>query len=186
MVILAAKKRVVRQSEFIITIFFALNTIFFVRTIGWYRYLFPAHLLALTFFPVALDRVCAAMKHQKLRTAGVSVALAALILVQGVHMVRERPGRIYYNPAPREFAAELDRDLPGAYIYIVDHPELWFLLKNRNARQFLHMNPYVAFGEDVFATGNLPQYIVSGESDAYNERYTRVKQYDAYVLFERK
>lgn len=186
MVIAAARKNLVRQSEFIITLFFVLNTIFFVRTIGWYRYLFPAHLLALTFFPVAISRVAELVQRATLRTVGVPAILALLIVVQGIHLSLERFGRIYYNPAPREFAAELDRDLPGADIFIVDHPELWFLMENKNARQFLHMNPYVAFGEDVLATGNLPQYIVSGESDAYNERYMRVKQHDAYVLFERK
>ncbi len=197
MVILAARKSAVRQTEFIMTLFFLLNTIFFVRTVGWYRYLFPAHLLALTFFPVALDQVVAGVKQSKLRVAGVSCVLAALVVVQGVHLSRERFSRVYYNPAPRELAAGIDLGLgPTMDIFIFDHPELFFLLKNRQARQYLHMNPYVAFGEDIFSTGQLPKYIVSGEPDRnaylmeYKEQfeanYARVKQYDAYVLFEKR
>jgi glycosyltransferase involved in cell wall biosynthesis len=195
MVILVARKKVVRQAEFVILLFLVLNTVFFVRTVGWYRYLFPAHLLALTFFPAALDRIIGRVKQARVRTVSVSVALVALILVQGIHLSRERFGRIYYNPAPREFASLLDHEYAGADIFVIDHPELWFLLKNENARQYLQMNPYVAFGEDVFASGNLPRYLVSGEPAAnayllanrepFESMYQRITQYDAYVLFER-
>lgn len=196
MVIAGVRSGRVRQAESIITFFFFLNVIFFIRTVGWYRYLFPAHLLALSLFPAALDRVSELVKSAKLRMIGVSFLLGALILAQGVHLARERFGRIYYNPAPRELAAALDMGLGvETDIFIVDHPELFFLLKNKNARQYLQMNPYVSFGEDIFQTGNLPKYIVSGEPDrnaflsrnreAFEAAYQRVKQYDAYILFER-
>ena len=67
--------------------------------------------------------------------------------------------------------------------------------RNKNVRQYLQMNPYVAFGEDIFATENLPGYIVSGEPavnaflfrnrEVFEKYYERVEQKDAYVLFKK-
>lgn len=196
MMIFSARRKIVRQTEFIFLVFFFLNTVFFVRTVGWYRYLFPAHLLALTLFPVALDRISGILRHRRIGTIFVTAFLSILVIVQGIHLARGRTTWVYYNSAPREFATHLDRDLPDSDIFIVDHPELWFLVENKQVRQYLQMNPYVAFGEDVFLTNQLPRYIVSGEPEAnlylsrnldyLNTNYRRLEQYGAYVLFERK
>jgi glycosyltransferase involved in cell wall biosynthesis len=185
MAIAAARRGQLRQGEFIITVFFALNIWFFLKTPGWYRYLFPAHLTALLFFPAALDRLAALVPRPRAKQFAV-YACAALLAAQAIHFFRTMDTRLYVNPAPRAFAAALDEALPDEDMLVVDHPELWFLLRNRNARQFLHMNPYVAFGEDVAAAEIWPEYIISGETDRYDAAYARLGSYDSYVLFGKK
>ena len=124
------------------------------------------------------------------------VALGALVLVQAGHLALGRGDKLYYNPLPRQFAAELDKGLDGADIMVFDKPEMWFLLKNKMARQYMQMNPRIAFGEDVFATGNLPEYIVGNTSeekkylgrhgDELAREYDRVEEQGAYILWKRK
>jgi len=79
---------------------------------------------------------------------------------------------------------------------VVDKPELWFLLPRAAVTQRMKMNPRVSFGEDIFATGNLPDYIVSGEpsdneylrqyTEELEKEYERVREEGAYVLLKRE
>ena len=71
-----------------------------------------------------------------------------------------------------------------------------FFLKGRYVQQYLHMNPYVAFGEDFFSTGRLPQYIVVNDpifnpytslhQQEFTANYVLKKQYGRYQLYSLK
>jgi hypothetical protein len=79
----------------------------------------------------------------------------------------------------------------------LDQPELWFLWQGGNARQFIHMNSYVNFGEDFFATRHLPRYLVTGNHPEDNPyiiehesefaaEYHLVQTYGHYTIFSLK
>lgn len=193
----AHRQRQIRETELVLFLFIVVNILAFIRGPGWYRYFFPAHLVALAWLPAAVFRIEQQFSSARLRTYGAPVALTILIIVQSGHFLTQRGTELYYNPAPREFAREIDRELgPDADIFIIHKPEIWFLLKNRKARQYMQMNEHIAFGRDIFANASLPQYLVSGEPDQdpylrtrkelLQGYYTRVRQNGPYVLFARK
>ena len=191
------KKKILHPGEIVLSAFILLNIIFYLRTVGWYRYLFPAHLLLLTLTAPAiffLAKEFFALARARHMAATVVILLA---LVQGVHAVRHRNEGLYYNSIPRLFAQTLNTTLPQeASIMVVDKPELWFLLPRAAVTQRMKMNPRVSFGEDIFATGNLPDYIVSGEpsdneylrqyTEELEKEYERVREEGAYVLLKRE
>lgn len=191
------KKKEFRYGEILLLVFVILNILFYIRTVGWYRYLFPAHLLLLALLPGSTSPDLPLSKGKGWKRVVVVTLLAALTVVQTMHLARGRADELYYNPGPRKFAAELEQMLgENADIMVIDKPELWFLLKNKNARQRMQMNPRVSFGEDIFATGDLPDYIVSGEAgsneylsqnyEALARDYIRLKEAGHYALFEKR
>ncbi|MBP9694905.1 MAG: hypothetical protein KBD73_00615, partial [Candidatus Magasanikbacteria bacterium] len=71
------------------------------------------------------------------------------------------------------------------------------LWKGDNARQFIHMNAHVNFGEDFFATGHLPSYLVTGNHPednpfivenqvAFANGYRLVQTYGHYTIFQKQ
>jgi glycosyltransferase AglD len=191
--ILKHKKNRLQYGEIFLSVFLVLNIIFYVRTVGWYRYLFPAHLLLLVLLAPSLVSVVKKIKSIAMY-GGAVLVLVALVTIQTVHLLNNRNDRLYYNPIPKEFAAQIDKELgTGADILVIDKPELWFLLKNNNARQRMKMNPIISYGDDVFGGGQLPDYIVSGEPEKneyiaanivrFNLEYERLMDKGSYVLF---
>ncbi len=195
--IFETRRRPLREGEIIIALFVILNWFFYLRTVGWYRYFFPAHITVLLLFPAAIDSLLQRVSWPRIKQYGSLLLISVLLLPQTVHLFFQRTDRIYYNPAPRQLAEHLDATWPAhTSVLVVDHPELWFLLSNKTVHQYLQMNPYVAFGEDIFATKNFPEFIISGEPKdnpylaahlaEFNKRYTRQSTFDAYVISQRK
>lgn len=183
------------RQDAVIAVFIALNVIWFLKTPGWYRYLFPAHLTALVLFPAAASELCRRIRPQWIQKYGAAAAIAALLTAQTVHLIRERDTRLYYNPEPRSFALYLENKLGrAADVFIIDQPELWFLFKGDKAGQYIHMNPHVAFGKDIFASVRLPQYVVTTTPDqnlylnkyrvAFENRYAEIERFGRYHLFQ--
>ncbi len=194
-IILQTKNKKIKQVEVLLFIFVLFNIKFFLGTSGWFRYLFPAHLVLLLFFPISIFTVLSAYHKRNLLKFGTYIVLA-LVLVQSIHLIAQRDNKLYYNPIPRELAQEISSSHFDKSIFVVDKPELWFLLKGQDISQRMQMNPYIAFGEDIFATGNLPDYIISGEPTAnqyLNNNATKLEMYynrsdqkGSYVIFEKK
>lgn len=193
---LRTRNRSVNKKDIAIGLFVLLNFMWFLKTPGWYRYLFPAHLFVLILFPVFLHYI-ATQFNKKSFYKFVTVIIFLLIFIQSAHLLKGRNEKLYYNPVPRQFAMEL----PGivgkkSSVFIIDHPELWFLYDNKQAKQYMQMNPYIAFGEDIFVNKNLPDYVISGEPeqnlyltvnmDNLLKNYNRIDQRGPYVLFKHK
>jgi hypothetical protein len=167
-----------------------------LKTPGWYRYLFPAHLFVLILFPVILYKITDQLKKKSFQKIA-TIIIILLIFIQAIHLLNGRNTKLYHNPVPRQFAMDLLNIVDkNASVFIVDHPELWFLYDNIQAKQYMQMNPYIAFGEDVFTNKDLPDYIISGEPDQnlyltvnmnnLLNNYNRIDQRGSYILFKRK
>ena len=188
------RARAATRQEVLILAFILLNVIWFLKTPGWYRYLFPAQLAVVVLFPAMVVRVGEFLPRSRWWQTLPGLAVVTLLLAQSVHFVLNRGTTLYFNPAPRQFAAELARQVPsGATLFFIDQPELWFLYPGI-AGQYLQMNPYVAFGQDIFKTKQFPQYIVNDnpEENAYlaehrqefARKYQLVERFQKYQLFK--
>ena len=174
------------KEEVMVLVFVAFNFIFYLSTVGWYRYFFPSHLLLLILFPGA---VFSFFKSAHIRTA----LLFALILVQiGVLVVNIRD-RLYHNPVPREFGATANERIDNEEVAVIDNPEIAFFVRSENRRLYLRANPRFVFGEEPFANGRMPRFIISGmwqEHPYLNnhlkeaERYGLALSRDRYYLYE--
>lgn len=187
-----------RRLKIVLAVFVAINAIWFLATPGWYRYLFPAHLVVLVLFPIALHDLASRFTSQWVKKYSTVFVVSALVLVQSVHLIRERDSKLYYNPTPRLAALQIDNDFgETSDLLIVDQPELWFLSKNPSVRQYFRANPYAAFGEDIFSeNGKLPHYIVTSvlersgylteHREQFDTSYALLKQYGPYTVYQRK
>ncbi len=187
-----------RRADIIIITFVLLTIVWFLRTPGWYRYFFPAHLIVLLLLPNNLFEIGTSFVRRRFAIYGVSFLVILLGVVHIFHMLHEYDTRLYYNPEPRLFAESLTKELGNsADIFVIDQPEFWFLLRDRNAGQYMQMNPYIAFGRPIFEnTRALPTYIVSGDPernqylsshrDELSMHYILKQTRGQYYLFEKR
>lgn len=169
---LASPRRALTKMELIITLFIILNIIFYLKTVGWYRYFFPAHTLAILLFPggiiVLLERFFGRFSAAVwLRSYALTAIFGILI---GAHLLTIRwrlPGALHYNPEPRQFAEQVGRMVPReAEMLVVDNPALAFLIKHDNLRQYVATSPHIIVGRDLFEANQLPEYLVAPEWSA--------------------
>ncbi|KKT29470.1 hypothetical protein A3I36_00775 [Candidatus Giovannonibacteria bacterium RIFCSPLOWO2_02_FULL_45_28] len=166
----------IKKVEIALAVFILLNLVFYLKTAGWYRYFFPAHILLFVLAPPALE--CIAGKFKNILITGLVAAQLAVLAVN----IKQS---LYYNPGPRRFAEAVNRAVPrGQGIFVFDLPEIVFLLNRDDVWHYLHANPHIAFGEDLLKTNRYPAYIISNSlppGDKYGIKIDGGK----YVLYER-
>lgn len=181
---------------FTLFIFIVVNILWFLETPGWYRYFFPAQLIVLVFFPGALNQIFQNISYPRVKKYGAIVIILSLVLVQSIHLIRERSSTLYYNSETRLFAEHLEQEIGDeADVVIIDHPELWFLLNNPSTRQFIHLNPHLVVGDGITNMKRLPQYIISSNPLTDNHsadhrallesHYVLKEQFGHYFVFEK-
>jgi len=164
------KFRYLSQTEAVLLVFAVLNFIFYLKTAGWYRYLFPAHLMLFVLFPAALfkigDEFCA---NNYLKKYGAVAIIAILFLAQSVNLFLNIKNPLYYNSQPREFAEEANKIMPADKdVLILNYPEVAFMLKSERVWMYLPTSPHLTVGTDLFQKADYPDYIVS---DSWNDNY---------------
>lgn len=148
----------------ILLVFMTVNLAWFLETPGWYRYFFPAHLLAILFFSGEIFQLCERTTISFIRKYGAAIVLLPLLIFQTTHLIKERSSTLYYNPEPRILATSLKLQFKLTdRVLIIDHPELTFLLDLPNVYQWIHLNPYITIGRNLLAESILPEYIVSND-----------------------
>lgn len=191
------KDKKIERSDIVIAVFIILNIVWFLKTPGWYRYFFPAHLMVLVLFPAAIANLSMRLTSKKNVVLFPVFIILVLLSVQTIHFIKNRDITLYHNPEPRLFADYLGRTLgEKADVYFVDQPEMWFLTANSNVRQYLHMNPLVAFGSDFFKIRKLPQYIVGiglennqyirKNLEFFNKNYFLFREFEKYSVYSLK
>ncbi len=136
------KKRctaMITETEVILGVFVLLTLVFYLKTPGWYRYFFPAHLALFLFFPAALS-VFVGRK--------VALALVAgLFLVQSTHLFLQRNETLYESREAEETAQRImETTKLGERVLLINQPSAAFLLKDRAVYQYLEINPVLHFG----------------------------------------
>lgn len=186
------KKHVVSETEVIIGVFILLNLFWYLKTPGWYRYFFPAHLLLFLFFPAFLLRFL----NKKLAIFIVLV----LLTVQTVHLYQQRDNPLYNSSEVADFANVVYGVVkPNEKIFIVNGTSVAFLLGRYQVTQYLHINPSLFFGSNTLVDSNgqlFPYIVVSGSFEGdkninnlfqlLSSSYDQEKQVGHLILYKRK
>ncbi|PIT93577.1 hypothetical protein COU00_03620 [Candidatus Falkowbacteria bacterium CG10_big_fil_rev_8_21_14_0_10_43_11] len=164
------KFRSFNHVEAVLLVFIILNFIFYLKTVGWYRYLFPAHTLLFIIFPAALfkirDEFCA---NSHLKKYGAAAIIVILFSAQSVNLFFNIKNPLYYNPKPREFADEANKIMPtDKDVLVLNYPEVAFMLKGERVWIYLPTSPHLTVGTDLFQKEDYPDYIIS---DSWSDNY---------------
>ncbi len=173
-------------------IFFIVVTLgWYLKTPGWYRYFFPAHVLLFLVVPAALIQA-------RFRTMAF-IFLSSLIVVQAGHAATKVDDPLYYAPAPTSFAHLVEAQVPeNATILTINTPSISFLLSDRPVYQFLQINPALFFGraqlEDnrglaydfIITSGSTADTALENIETVLAQQYVKIAGEDAYSLFKKK
>lgn len=170
----------------------------FLRLPGWYRYLFPATLMAMLFLPLAVTRVFTALSRGVRFLEHISwvpyAGLALLCLAQLYALVGHSYVAQYYGGhRTRDLTAYISA-LPGdASYFVYNSPEVVVLLPNRTYYQFIRPHPNQHIGEEelaVLARGGADFVILSTEAYhtdvALFRAYTERGSVNRFTFLQRK
>ncbi len=148
------KKRKLSGVEMIVFLFSVLVFISYVRTAGWYRYLFPGQVLLLLFFPVGLQAVAELWPRYQVIGQRLAVAFCALVLAaQLFPMYQERFGG--GSDAPTAFEPFLQAIAPTSTVFFYNLPQIAARFQQANYWQFVFINPHISYGQE-----NIPKISV--------------------------
>lgn len=150
-----------RQMEIVLLVFIMLDLYFYIKTAGWYRYFFPAHVLLFILFPNALTVIAGKIKNRYIKNYGVIVIICFLFLAQLINLLLNINSKLYYNPQPRRMGEIINKLIPADKdILVVHNPALAFFIKSDRVWQYLAINPYLTSGRQWFVDGSYPDYLV--------------------------
>lgn len=131
----------IKMAEFILAIFILLTLAFYLKTPGWYRYFFPAHMILFLMFPAALISF-----GWKTVATG---AIAMLAAFQLAFTISQRNTALYYSDeAERASKYVVETTSPKDKILIINGPSVAFLMSGRQVYQYLQINPVLYFGKN--------------------------------------
>lgn len=159
----------------IIAFFFTLGILSaYLRTPGWYRYFFPAELVAMIFFVPALlflgkwlERAHFCLEKYAVPLAGGLAVL--LIIFQGYHLLFRSWVRSYYDSRSTAEAVEYFRSVDQSKtLFVYDAPAAVVFLPNQNYYQYIAVNAegYWGIGKDKLSLidqGFPDEIVLSGE-----------------------
>lgn len=140
MFILWKKKRGenIKEVEIILAVFILLTLAFYLKTPGWYRYFFPAHMILFLIFPAALI----SLFNKKMA----ATIVVFLFLVQTVYTINQRNTSLYYSNEAEVFSKYvMTSTKPEDKIFIINAPSATFLIDGRQVYQYLQINPMLFF-----------------------------------------
>lgn len=142
------RRRSLHFVEIVIMAFVAAIIVFYVRTAGWYRYFFPAHLLLFIFFPAGVEFIVSRVFVFSEKRIKLLVFFAVVILacVQLAVMRTERFNAGYDAQAEAlSFLASLDRK---EIILFYNVPYLTGRYRSDNYYQFVKMSDHLSYGDE--------------------------------------
>lgn len=155
------KKESIQTVEVTLLAFIFINFCWYLKTPGWYRYFFPAHMILFILFPASLSFL---FKKDLRKT---TLVIIALFLVQFSYLLTKRNEELYNSNEAIVFSEKtMEQTKPGDDILLINSPSVAFLLSNRSIYQYLQINPQLYFGSDTLQRDqrNYYQYIVTNGS----------------------
>jgi len=161
-----AMKRNFQKGELVIFLFIIFSLVFYLKTAGWYRYFFPAHILLFILFPYALSVIFQKISFEKFKKYGVATIVVLLFSIQSIHLVLNINKKLYYNPQPRQFAERVNQIMSNDKdVWVIQNPSTAFFLEKGKIFQYLTINPYLIVGKDLFDRSGEPDYIITEENN---------------------
>lgn len=186
-----AKKEKLEGVEIILLAFVFINILWYLKTPGWYRYFFPAHLMLFLLFPASLGYILGSKK--KIAAA----AIILLFLVQSSYLISKRNDTLYNSSETNDFSEYVSaRIKPDSEILLINSPSAAFLLDTGKIYQFLQINPALFFGKNtllgangfydyVVTNGSLEGVFIDDLSGILNSRYEMIKNLGHYSLYKK-
>lgn len=143
------------ESELVIFTFILLNFLWYLKTPGWYRYFFPAHLLLFLFLPEAV----ASIFNRRLAL----IFMSGLLLIQAGYLLTKRSDPLYNSDETIRFSDYvMAHTAAGSAILSANAPSVAFLLSDRAVYQYLQINPGLFFGRSglISDKGTRYDYVV--------------------------
>ncbi|MDO8499684.1 MAG: glycosyltransferase family 39 protein [bacterium] len=142
------QRRPLALVEITVVAFVGAIFLFYVRTAGWYRYFFPAHVMLFIFLPQALEYFFTSRAGRYASVLLVS-AVAGLAIFQTLPMIQER----FHSGAdvPTLFQPVLDSVDSSENALFYSLPQLAARFHGSNYAQYIKMSDHLALGEDNLA-----------------------------------
>lgn len=144
-------------AEIVIIVFVVAIIIFYLRTAGWYRYFFPAHLLLFVFFPVSLEYIAQHLFNFSKKYINLFL-LVTVILLSATHLLVMRAERF---GSERDSLSEIDFYISSLdkkeSIFFYTVPYLAGRYKGDGYYQSIKMSDYLTLGSeniDLFKKGS--------------------------------
>ncbi len=173
----------------IVWIFIIINILWYLKTPGWYRYFFTAHILAFLWFPAALEKIFS----KRLAT----VMLSVLLVVQLGYLLQRRNDPLYFSVESDTASAKINslarRD---DSVLFVNAPSLAFVNKDHKVYQFLQINPQLFFGNKrlndemgepyrwLVVNGDIGATALASETQVLKQQYSRVAEEGHFVFYK--
>lgn len=180
--------KTITATEIILAVFILITFGWYLKTPGWYRYFFTAHVLLLALFPLSLSKI-----FSRKTAAIISVGLFA---IQLVHVVSRTRDPLYNSDAATVFTTEMkQKKVPSGDVLVINSPSIAFLLRNQpevRIHQILQINPDLHFGyaslKMLYDGGWYPYVITSGslaDTDLEQNYDVLEKEYEPIVVVEK-
>ncbi|MBL8158370.1 GtrA family protein [bacterium] len=183
----------VESIEFFAVTFAMVNLGLYLMSRGFYRYFFPAEVLALVFLPLALATISTPPQRRTITRVGSGVCIAALILFQAHQTVFNSWISEYRNSTRSAELTEHLRNIPeGKSVFFYNVPEAVIFFESSEYYQYLRYGDNVIRGEKNLALlfSGTPDFVLVDQKFEETERltglYTQVDRFDKYILYEKK
>lgn len=177
-------------TEIVLWVFIFINVLWYLKTPGWYRYFFTAHLLLFLFFPAALDILLARW------SAVASLLVIFLILIQFGYLVTKRHDTLYNSSSAEHIATQAADFLKAKQtILVINAPSVAFLLPSDYLYQYLQINPALHFGQAslysadgqpyhfILLPGNPDSVLLPNLAHTLSNSYQLIRQEGHYMLY---
>jgi 4-amino-4-deoxy-L-arabinose transferase-like glycosyltransferase len=192
------KREAIGASELAAFIFSILVILSYLRLEGWYRYLFPATVVALLFLPQA----CQVIWHSVLTKIPRIKYLAPLptifiVLLSAGQLYQltftSYVARAYESTRTEDMTTLLKTLSTKEKVLLYNVPELAVLLPSSQYYQYLTPTPKITMGREnvsLLTQGFFDTVLVDSEiyrrDIEYFERYTAINEVDRYLLLKKK
>lgn len=190
MIVRGLYKKSINVSEMILFVFVILNFLWYLKTPGWYRYFFPAHLLLFLFFPAGLNKI--------LSKRFFIIIILFFLAIQSFLLVSKHNEPLYYSTEVQDFVEYTYQQMEvNDSILVVNSPSVAFLLVNRSVSQYVRINPQLVFApnnilknqefidQKYIAVGTLNNEDVDVKK-ILDEKYERINSIGHYTLYKFK
>lgn len=191
------RRKIASTTEFTAFAFCVLVMLAYLRTPGWYRYIFLANTVALVFLAPAIltlyEKGSESLRLLRRFPWAPSVLIALLFIMQTYQLFTTSYLAAYFNSTRTHdletYIATLPKD---SSVFFDTVPEAAFFAPSDNYYQYIR--PHETFG--IFGADSLPRvahgdfdYIVmitGGKSDADLSKYKPVQKVNRYTILQRK
>lgn len=190
LVIKVFRREQLRFIEIVIMAFVGAIMVFYVRTAGWYRYFFPAHLLLFIFFPVSIEFISQRFLNISAKRAGI-ISLSVITLLSVVQFWVMYTERFRIGPdEPTVFDQYLNYFDKKESVFFYSVPDIAARYHSSNFYQYIKMSKFLSLGSEnieLFKKGFFDRVVMRDKTVDFSfpRCYTREAEINKIIVFKR-